>query len=102
MSSPSTARNHSFIFSLLVVLVLASVGIHQAHLPNTVNNLVIFTIALIMAGLVVFQYMGLKIEGRLVVWLLVIPLILFVALLFLMMPDVAQVPVEFLQVLVRH
>lgn len=102
MASPNSSMNHSFIFSLLVVLVLASVGIHLAHLPNSVNNLAIFAVAFAMAGLVVSQYMGLKIEGRLVVWLFVTPLILFAVLLFLMMPDVAQVPVEFLQVLVRH
>jgi uncharacterized membrane protein len=85
-----------------VVLVLASVGIHLAHLPNAVNNLAIFAVAFTMAGLVVLQYMGLKIEGPLVIWLFVIPLILFVILVFLMMPDIAQVPVEFLQALVRH
>jgi caa(3)-type oxidase subunit IV len=105
MASPKASMNHSLVFSLLVVLVFASVGIHLAHssghLSGTLNNLAIFAIAAVMAGLVVLQYMGLKIEGPLVVWLFVIPFILFVVLVFLMMPDVAQVPVDFLRVLLR-
>ncbi|HUO57239.1 MAG TPA: cytochrome C oxidase subunit IV family protein [bacterium] len=91
--------NHSMVFSLLVVLALIAVGISQIHLSPVMNNLLVFAIAFVMAGLVVSQYMGLKIEGPLVVWLFVIPIVLFAIMVVLMMPDIGHVKVDFLKAL---
>ncbi len=97
MESKSTPINHGTIFSLLVIFVFSSVGLSLLHLSPLLNNLGIFGIATIMAGLVVFQYMGLSLEGPLVVWLVIIPSVLFVILVFLLMPDIAHVRVDFIR-----
>jgi len=89
--------NHGFVFSSLVVLVFCSVGVSLLHLSPAINNLVIFAIAFFMAALVALQYMGLRLEGPLVVWLVIIPSVLFVIVVVLMMPDVAHVRVDFLR-----
>ena len=43
--------------------------------------------------------MGLKIKGPLVVWIFIIPIVLFAIMVVLMMPDIAHVKVDFLKVL---
>jgi len=90
MESKSASVNHGFIFAMLVVLVLGSVGVSLLHLPGLTNNLVIFGIAVLMAGLVAFQYMNLKIEGPLVAWLVIIPFILFGILVLVLLSDSSQ------------
>jgi len=98
MDAKSGILNHSLIFGLLVVLMAASVGTSLLlHSSPVANNVVIFIIAFIMAGLVISQYMDLKIEGPLVIWLVLIPVILFAIIVFLMMPDIAHVSVDFLR-----
>lgn len=94
------AASHQVIFSLLVVLVLLSVGASFLPLPALLHNVIIFGIAILMAGLVLGQYMGLRLEGPLVVWTFIVPVILFGVLTLLMMPDIAHVPVGFLKHLI--
>jgi hypothetical protein len=50
-----------------------------------------------MAGLVLGQYMGLRLEGPLVVWTFIVPVALFVVLTLLLMPDIGHVSIEFLR-----
>jgi len=90
MASKSNSATHGVIFGLLVVLMLCSVGTHLLHLEPLATNLVLFTVAFLMAGLVVVQYMGLRTEGHLVKWLFVVPLILFGILVVLLLPDIAH------------
>jgi hypothetical protein len=97
MQNQTSKTNHSMIFSALVVLALCSVGIFFLHMPTMMNNLAIFTVAVVMASLVFFQYMGLKIEGKLVYWTLVIPCVLFGILLVLFIPDVCHFSIDFLK-----
>ena len=97
MAPKSASASHGVVFTLLVVLVLCAVGSTQLHLSPLMNNLIIFSIAFIMAGLVTAQYMGLRIEGPLILWIVFIPTLLFAILVILLMPDVAHVPVEFLR-----
>lgn len=87
MEPKSASMNHGPIFTLLVALVFSSVGIHLLNLSPIVNNLIVLGIALAMAGLVVARYMGLKWEGRLVDWLVVVPLVLFAILMLILLPD---------------
>lgn len=95
MDAKTGSANHSVVFGSLVMLVLIAVGISVLHLSVMTNNILIFAIAFIMSGLVVAQYMGLRFEGRLVVWAFVLPLILFVILVIAMMPDIGHVSVPF-------
>ncbi len=90
MESKSSSMNHGLIFGMLVILVLGSVGVSLLRLPGLTNNLVVFGIAIVMAGLVVFQYMNLKLEGPLVVWLAIIPLIMFAILVLVLLSDSSQ------------
>jgi len=61
-----TSPNHVVVFSSLVVLSLCAVGITLLHLSTLANNLAIFSVAVVMAGLVLFQYMNLKSEGAII------------------------------------
>ena len=90
MDSKSGSMNHGLIFAMLVILVLGSVGLSLLRLPGLTNNLVVFSIAIVMAGLVVFQYMNLKMEGPLVIWVAIIPLIMFGILVLVLLSDSSQ------------
>jgi len=97
MDGKTSGVNHGAIFSSLVVLALVSVGLTLLHLSPAVNNLAIFAIAFVMAGLVVAQYMGLRLEGAMVIWIVAVPVILFAIIVVAMMPDIAHVHVPFLE-----
>ena len=92
-----TTSNHVAVFSSLVVLSLCAVGITFLHLSVIANNLAIFGVAMVMAGLVVFQYMNLKAETSIIYWVVIIPLVLFAILVFLLIPDVCHFSPEFLR-----
>ncbi len=95
MATQSRPVNHNFVFAFLVMLVLISVGVSLLHLSALMNNLVVIGVALVMSALVVAQYMGLRFEGRLVIWSFALPLILFAILVIAMMPDIGHVSVPF-------
>src|SRR5581483_8528838 len=97
MQTQTSKTTNSMIFMSLVVLALCSVGIFFLHMPTMMNNLAIFAVAVVMASLVFFQYMGLKIEGKLVYWTLVIPCVLFGILVVLFIPDVCHFSIDFLK-----
>ena len=97
MSANTSTNNHSIIFSALVVLALLAVGITFLHLPVVPNNLAIFAVATLMAGLVFFQYMDLKSEGKLIYWIMIIPFVLFGILFVLFIPDVCHYSIDFLK-----
>ena len=92
MSSQTGSTGHGLVFSILVVLVLLAVGISSLHLSAALNNILVFSIAFIMSGLVVAQYMGLRFEGKLVAWIIIIPLLLFAILVIALLPDIAHLP----------
>jgi caa(3)-type oxidase subunit IV len=96
MNSTSSS-NHLAVFSSLVVLALCAVGVTFLHLSAVANNLAIFGVAVVMAGLVVFQYMNLKSEGTIIYWVTIIPLVLFAILVILLMPDVCHFSIDFLR-----
>jgi caa(3)-type oxidase subunit IV len=97
MASNSGSAKHGFVFGVLVLLALCSVTAGVLHLPVVLNNILIFAIAFAMAGLVVLQYMGLRMEGPLVFWTFLIPVILFAILVVGLMPDIAHTSIEFLR-----
>jgi len=75
------------IFGSLVLLTLISVAATFLPLPGVEVDLILLAIALLMTSLVGFQYMGLKREGRLVRWAVVVPLVLFAILLIVLLLD---------------
>ena len=93
MNSTTASNNHTMIFSVLVVMALSAVGVTFLHLPIVTNNVAIFAIAFVMAGL----YMDLKSEGKLIYWIMIIPFILFGILLVLFIPDVCHFSINFLR-----
>jgi cytochrome c oxidase subunit IV len=97
MTSNTLPAKHGFLFGILTLLALCSIATVFLHLPAVLNNLIIFAVAFAMAGLVVLQYMGLKMEGPLVVWTFLIPVILFAILVVGLMPDIAHTSIEFLR-----
>ena len=95
MNPKSVPVRHNLVFSLLVSLVLISVGVSLLHLPPSLNNLIVLGIAFVMAGLVVAEYMGLKREGPMVGVIIAIPVVLFTLLVVLLLPDISHVPIHF-------
>lgn len=93
MNPQMSTAPHGVIFSSLVALVLCAVGFSLMHLPPLANNVIVLAIAFVMAGLVVTQYMGLKIEGGVVRLVVLVPIILFAILVMVLMPDIAHVSV---------
>jgi cytochrome c oxidase subunit IV len=92
VSSKTVASKHGFVFTVLTLLAFCSITTGFLHLPAGPNNLIIFTVAFAMAGLVVLQYMGLKMESPLVIWTFLVPIILFVVLVVALLPDIAHQP----------
>ena len=84
---------HGITFSFLVFLVLGSVGASLMHLPPSTNNVIVLAAAFFMAGLVVSQYMGLKVESWVVRLTVAVPVVLFIILVVLLLPDIAHFPV---------
>lgn len=87
MKTKTASSNHSLIYALLVVLAISIVGVSKLHLALVPHNLAIFAIATVMAVLVAIQYMGLKVEGALVYWLMVIPFVIFAIFVFTLIPE---------------
>jgi caa(3)-type oxidase subunit IV len=85
------------VFSALVAMALSTVGIFFLHLPGLTQNVAIFAVAFVMAGLVFFQYMDLKNEGKLIYWIMIIPFVLFGILVVLFIPDVCHYSINFLR-----
>jgi hypothetical protein len=98
MTLNALPAKHGAIFSQLLVLAVLSVASVFLPLSEAAHALVFLIIAFAMATLVVSQYMGLKGEGPLVVWVFFIPVILFVLLVALLLPDIAHFRVPFLGV----
>ncbi len=94
MGPQKSDSTHEVVFSSLIVLVLSAVGASLLHLPPVVNNVVVLTIAFAMAGLVVAQYMGFKVEGPVIKLVMAVPVLLFVILVIVLMPDIAHVSVR--------
>jgi caa(3)-type oxidase subunit IV len=90
MEMKTTAGKQGFVFSSLVLLVLGSVAVKLLHLSPLANNVVVLSTAVLMAVLVLLFYMGLRREVKLVWEVFAVPVVLFVILLVLLMPDIGH------------
>ncbi len=86
------SAKHGLVFGTLVVLAFLMVGARFLPLPGYAGTILLFAIAFVMAGLVVLQYMGLKWEGAIVYAVVAGPLVLFLILVLVLIPDVAHYP----------
>jgi len=87
MQAKAGASNHTMIYGLLVVLAICTVALPFLHLDKIAHNVALFSVATLMAALVGLQYMNLKMEGPLVLWLVGIPFVLFAVLVVILIPE---------------
>jgi cytochrome c oxidase subunit 4 len=86
---PHHKVNYIFIFLMLVVLTIITVGVYFLH-PSSelVKVLLALTIAAIKAALVATFFMHLKFEGKLIYTIAIVPLVLCVLLVCALIPDI--------------
>lgn len=90
MVPKTNPSSHAVTFSLLILLVLGSLGASLLHLAPLANNIIVLAAGFLMAGLVVTQYMGLQTEAWVVRLTVTVPVILFIILVVVLMPDIAH------------
>lgn len=78
------------IYFILVILTGLSILIAQI-IPKHYVPPFVFTISTVKALLIALFYMHLKYEGKLIISLAVIPVLLTVLILLVLMPDIATV-----------
>src|SRR5687768_672167 len=86
---PHHAVNYYRIFGYLVVLTIITVAVAFVHLESELMKvLVALTIASIKACFVALFFMHIKFEGKLIRFVLYVPLILTVSLIAALIPDI--------------
>ena len=88
-----SADNHSVryvtIWMWWVVLLAAGVALIALPLSKTLAVILIFAVATIKAVLVVRHYMHVRAQPLMVYAILTVPLVLAIALVFVLLPDIA-------------
>jgi cytochrome c oxidase subunit 4 len=88
---PHHAVNYYRIFSYLVVLTIITVAVAFLHIKSElIKVLLALTIASIKACFVAMFFMHLKFEGKLIRFVLYVPLILTVILIAALIPDIVM------------
>src|SRR5688500_15420996 len=88
---PHHAVNYYRIFGYLVALTIVTVAVAFIHLESEwMKVLVALTIASIKACFVALFFMHLKFEGKLIRFILYVPLILTVILIAALIPDIVM------------
>jgi|SRR5580704_2184071 caa(3)-type oxidase subunit IV len=77
-----------FVWMWLVVLLVAGLSIFGLPIPREAAVLLIFTVAAVKAVLVVRNYMHLKHEHYLIYFIVLVPLIFFLGLALMLIPDI--------------
>jgi cytochrome c oxidase subunit 4 len=88
-AAPHHAVNYYRIFAYLVALTIITVAVAFIHMPSEwMKVLVALTIASIKACFVALFFMHIKFEGKLIRFILYVPLILTVILIAALIPDI--------------
>jgi len=87
MTEKTHKANYNEIFYWLVGLATISVVGSVFHLPAVFVNTLVFGIAFVKASLVAWHFMHIKNEGRLIYMIAVIPVVLFIILVTILVPD---------------
>ncbi len=82
-SHPPYVKIYVGLLVLTVLSVVISAIVHREYAPPFV-----FTISTIKGLLIALYYMHLKYEGRIIISLALIPLVIFAIILFIFMPDI--------------
>jgi len=75
------------VFGALAVLTAATVGVSYLHLTRPYAIAVGIAIAAVKVSLIVFFFMHMKSEGKIIRWLMVTALFFVLILLFFILPD---------------
>ena len=90
-AAPHHAVNYYRIFAYLVALTMITVAVAFIHMESEwMKVLVALTIASIKACFVALFFMHLKFEGKLIRFILYVPLILTVILICALIPDIVM------------
>ena len=81
--------NYYAVWYWLVGLAIGSVLISRLQLPHGFVIVLIFAVAAVKAGLVVWYFMHLKFERLLIYLLIVTPVLAFAILLLVLFPEIA-------------
>ncbi len=89
MSADSHSVGYVTIWMWLVLLLGAGVALIALPLSKTLAVILIFAVATVKAVLVVRHYMHVRAQPVMVYAILTVPLVLAIALLFVLLPDIA-------------
>ena len=81
-------RGSIVIWGWLIGLLFAGMTVFALHIPRLAALGAIFGIATVKAILVLRDYMHLKAEPRLIYLIVLVPLLLAIALVFVLVPDI--------------
>ena len=89
VAMPHHHVNYYAIFGLLVVLTIVTVGVAFIHIEKEwIKVLLALTIASIKASFVAMFFMHLKFEGKMIYFILIVPLVFTVVLICALIPDI--------------
>ena len=89
IAEPHHHVNYYAIFGLLVVLTIITVAVAFLHIEKEwIKVLLALTIASIKASFVAMFFMHLKFEGKLIYFILIVPLVFTVVLVCALIPDI--------------
>jgi len=86
--------NYFMIWVVLLLLLVVSLAAVYMPFSQTLTVILIFVIAAVKALLVASFFMHLKIEGKLILAIAIVPVILFVIMTISLLPDIVYNPVE--------
>ncbi|HEY8667046.1 MAG TPA: cytochrome C oxidase subunit IV family protein [Tepidisphaeraceae bacterium] len=90
---PHHKVNYIAVFVTLVVLTLATVSVAMLNIHNElVKILLALFIASVKAAAVCIYFMHLKFEGKLIYFILIVPLLLCVLIICALIPDIVRGP----------
>lgn len=89
MSADKHAVGYLTIWMWLVVLLAAGVALIALPLSKTLAVVLIFAVATMKAVLVVRHYMHVRAQPVMVYAILSVPVVLAIALIFVLLPDIA-------------
>lgn len=86
--------NYFMVWVVLLLLLVVSLAAVYMPFSQTLTVILIFVIAAVKALLVASFFMHLKIEGKLILAIAIVPVILFVIMTISLLPDIVYNPVE--------
>ncbi len=87
--APHHKVNYLAIFILLVVLTVVTVVAAMFHIKDELTKILLaLAIASVKACAVIFYFMHMKFEGKLIYLILIVPVVFCIVLIFALLPDI--------------